>query len=132
MIDTNNAPNFDLAPQNCHLIMFCPATQDFCDPNNLYMAKAYSNGPSYIGESYGDAQALQIRFHPGGGECMGATLDLDPTQSVSLQVWNGQAFEPFPIRLPCLTDYNVPLYVSEDGSTFWDIELTLPAALWEP
>jgi hypothetical protein len=128
-IDANNAPNFDLAPLNCHLMMICPATQDFCDPMHTYMAKAYSNGATFVGESYNDLQALQIRFHPGGGQCLGASLDLDPSQSFSVQIWNGQ-FEQFPIRLPCLTDYNVPIYVSEDGSTFWDIELTLPAALW--
>jgi hypothetical protein len=129
-IQTNNAPNFDLAPANCHLMMICNATQDFCDPMHLYMAKVYSNGLAYVGESYADPVALQIRFHPGGGQCGGASLDLDPSQSISLQVWNGQNFEQLQIRLPCLTDYNVPLYVAEDGSTFWDIELTSPAALW--
>jgi hypothetical protein len=130
VIQTNNAPNFDLAPEDCHLMMVCPATQDFCDPMNLYMAKVYSNGATYIGESYGDPQALQIRFHAGGGQCGVASLDLDPTQSISLQFWNGQGFELLPIRLPCLSDYNVPIYVAQDGSTFWDIELTSPAALW--
>jgi hypothetical protein len=130
-IQTTDAPNFHLAPENCHLLMFCRATQDFCDPMNLYMAKVYSNGMAYVGESYMAAQALQLRFHPGGGLCDGSTLNLDPSQSVALQVWNGQAFEWLPIRLPCLKDYNIPLYIAEDGSTYWDIELTDPAALWD-
>jgi hypothetical protein len=111
-------------------MLFCPATQNVCSPRSPYMAKVYSNGFAYIGESYPDPQALQIRFHPGGGQCGGASLNLDPSQSISLQVWNGQAFELLPIRLPCLDDYDVPLYVAEDGSTFWDIALTSPASLW--
>jgi hypothetical protein len=131
-IETENAPNFDLAPENCHLLMICPATQDFCDPMHPFMAKTYSSGMAFVGGSYPDPQALQIRFHPGGGQCDGASLDLDPSQSIALQIWNGQAFELLPIRLPCLEDYDVPLYIANDGSTFWDIELTSPAALWDP
>ncbi|HVI03133.1 MAG TPA: hypothetical protein VM869_30765, partial [Enhygromyxa sp.] len=130
-IHTSSAPNFHLAPENCHLLMFCPAAQNLCDPRHSYMAKVYSNGMAYVGESYAEPQALQLRFFPGGGLCEGASLDLDPSQSVSLQIWNGQGFELLPIRLPCLKDYDVPLYVAEDGSTFWDIELTAPAALWD-
>jgi hypothetical protein len=129
VIDTNNAPNFDLAPQNCHLMMICTATQDFCDPMHDYMVKIYSNGNTVVGVPFNDPQSLQIRFHPGGGFCGQASLDLDPSQSISLQFWNGQ-FQQLPVRLPCLTDYNVPIYVAQDGSTFWDFDLTMPAALW--
>jgi hypothetical protein len=129
-IDPTNAPNFDLAPLNCHLMMFCPATQDGCSPMSPYMAKIYSNGNLVIGDNYLDPQALQIRIHPGGGQCGGASLDLEPSQSISLQFWNGQQFQDLQIRMPCLKDYNVPFYVAQDGSTFWDIELTQPAALW--
>jgi hypothetical protein len=129
-VQTNNAPNFHLAPEECHLMMFCPATQEFCDPMHSFMLKVYSNGSTFVGDSYVEPQALQIRLHPGGGLCNGATLDLDPSMSIALQVWNGQGFERLQIRLPCLNDYNVPIYVAQDGSTFWDIGLTQPAALW--
>jgi hypothetical protein len=129
LIDTADAPNFDLAPLNCHLMMICPAAADFCDPMHPYMAKVYSNGATHIGDSSNVPVPLQVRFHPGGGFCGGASLDLEPSQSIELQYWNG-GFVLLPVRMPCLHDYNVPFYIAQDGSTFWDIGLTLPAALW--
>jgi hypothetical protein len=109
--------------------MICPAAADFCDPMHPYMAKVYSNGATHIGDSSNVPVPLQVRFHPGGGFCGGASLDLEPSQSIELQYWNG-GFVLLPVRMPCLHDYNVPFYIAQDGSTFWDIGLTLPAALW--
>jgi hypothetical protein len=58
-------------------------------------------------------------------------LSVDPSQSLGIEFWNGQALEILPVRLPCLTEYNVPIYIAYDGSTFWDSGFGDPASLWD-
>jgi hypothetical protein len=130
-LEPSNAPNFLDAPYRCHLLVVCKADQEVCDGIQPYVAKVYSGGEVFPGVDAMSGSPLQMRFHPGGEDCFGATLDLDPSQFVGIEhVTENQDFSILGVRLPCLTDYDVPLYIAEDGSTFWNIELSDPAALW--
>ena len=130
-LDTNPAPGFESAPQNCHLVMVCSANQDACNPETAYMIKRYSSGETFVGNGFMAPQPIQIRFHPGGGECGDAALELDPRQRLELGHWDQlQMIIQLKVRLPCLSEYDVPIYVAADGSSFWDPDLTEPAALW--
>jgi hypothetical protein len=130
-IETSTAPNFAFALENCHLMVVCAAEALECDGEAPYLAKVYSSGNVFAGAGLPEDSALQIRFQSGGGEC-GANdaLELDPSQSIGLSYWNGQAEALLEVRMPCLEEYDVPVYVDTFGSTFWDPALSDPAALW--
>jgi hypothetical protein len=127
---TAGAPSFASAPEDCLLVMVCAAAQATCNPDTPYVAKVYSNGAEHVGQSLPQPGGLQLRFHLGGGECQGAGLQLTQSDSFGLVFWNGQAFQELKARMPCLDEFDVPLYVASNGSTFWDPGLSQAAALW--
>lgn len=127
-VDTSAAPGFDAAPYACHEFVICRAEQPQCDGDSPYLVKGISNGDVFAGQGNDvDPGPLQLRFWPGPLPCE-EPLELDPSQYFGADYWTGQ-WAVIKIMLPCYEEYGAPLYIGEDGSTFWDPELTEPAAL---
>ena len=131
-ISAVNAPQFDAYPAECYAMKICAAAQTNCNVSSNALGRYYSGGPFSPGTNALAPTPIKIAFYGGPASC-GMPLILGPLQSFELEYSNGDgATKTVSLRVPCLNgDGDVPpLWVGEDGSTFWDADLTEAAALW--
>jgi hypothetical protein len=131
-VDATNAPQFDVGyPADCYTVTICVAAQGTCGPTSSFLARYRNGGAFSMGSMSLALTPIKLAFHSGTNPC-GEPLMWGTEQSLELiynDMPNGQ-HKTVSILLPCLDGDPPTVWVGADGSTFWDPELTLPAALW--
>jgi hypothetical protein len=127
-VDISHAPGFHNA-SSCWAMSLCPADQS-CEPFDssvLYWIDSTGDGES--GFSQNLPVSLRLSIRPLSLECPDPML-LDSSQWFDVHVSDGGGVEIIKVRLPCTAQKELDLWIGYDGSTFWNSDLTIPAALW--
>lgn len=131
-IDASGFPAFLGAPVDCYRITVCPAGQPDCGFSPNFMALMFSgenivyvnpDGPNL-------STPLQLVIGPGDGDNNCPALIIEPLQTLEIGVELGMSDDFVDVLLPCSEEEVTKLFIADDGSTFWNSELTEPAALW--
>jgi hypothetical protein len=128
-ITAMGAPEFDAYAVDCHALTICSATQGNCTLTSSFLGRYRSGGNYGQGNPSGMLIPIKLQFHGGPASC-GLPLVLGAQQSFELVYNIDGSTSTIDILVPCIDGDTPPLYVAEDGSTFWDAGLTQPAALW--
>jgi hypothetical protein len=125
-VDLANAPGF-VSDTACWTLAFCAADQD-CSADGVPLKYEVDSTGSYVANISAQVVPLRLTIRP-KLDC-DAPMQLDTTQTFEVHVPIGANSEILSVRLPCIETHELDLWIGHDGSTFWNSDLSDPAALW--
>ncbi|HVI04210.1 MAG TPA: hypothetical protein VM869_36215 [Enhygromyxa sp.] len=130
MVDASKAPGFVEQDLDCQVLVICNGKQELCSTQTPYIAQLSSGGLMVPGVALMEPAPIRVHFQPGKPSCGMPPLILDPTQYLEISWIGNNLPETIQVRLPCFEGTVLDLWVAQDGSTFYDEQLTDEAAIW--
>ena len=124
-IDAMSLDGFNAAMFRCKSLAVCGLTQASLYYSG-FLGSVQSDDEFYSdGDELADGQAVKIQIAGGAqSSCTGAAMSIDGGESIVLTFNNGQQLI---VYFPAFQGTELLLYVADDGSTYYDSEMTLLA-----